>query len=165
MGYHIPANSIILANFFTITHDAAVFGPDPDTFNPERWLSASASATTTPSIDACGTNLSALKDLPQSGFGYGRRICTGRIIARNQLFIQIARLLWAFDVGPGVVDELTGERHQVDDMACKEGFLVLPKLFKAVMRPRGGWVRDVIMKSGDTHGLDLGDILGQTGAD
>jgi hypothetical protein len=163
MGYHIPANSIIIANHFSITHDASVFGPDPDTFIPERWLSAST--TTTPSVDACGMNLSAIKDLPQSGFGYGRRVCTGRIIARNQLFIQIARLLWAFEVEPGVVNEATGERHKVDDMACKEGFVTLPKPFKAVLRPRGEWVRDVIMKSGDTHGLDLGDILPQTGVD
>lgn len=163
MGYHIPANSIILPNHFTILRDTSIFGSDPDDFVPERWLSPSP--TFPPSIDACGMNLSALRDLPQSYFGYGRRICTGRIIARNQLFIQVARLLWAFDVEPGVVDEVTGERHKVDDMACEEGFVTLPKPFKAVLRPRGQWVRDAILKSGDTHGLDLSGILPQTGAD
>ncbi|KAL5042013.1 hypothetical protein BDW71DRAFT_190819 [Aspergillus fruticulosus] len=59
-------------------------------------------------------NTSVLKDLPQTGFGFGRRICTGRLIARNQLFTQTALMLWAFDVEVGADGE-NGERHEVDD--------------------------------------------------
>jgi hypothetical protein len=99
-----------------------------------------------------------LKDLPQTGFGFGRRICTGRLIARNQLFIQMARMLWAFDVEAGVVDEETGRRHEVHDMDCTEGFVTLPKPFRAVMRPRE-WVRDRILERGSTHGLHHARIL------
>ncbi|GAB1310101.1 O-methylsterigmatocystin oxidoreductase, putative [Madurella fahalii] len=162
MGYYIPANSIVLANAFAITRDESVFGQDVDNFVPERWLAEEQEEGKEPSIDGCGMNLTALKDLPQTGFGFGRRICTGRIIARNQLFIQMARMLWAFDVEAGI-SEATGQRHKVDDMDCTEGFVTLPKPFKAEMRPRGQWVRDVILRPGTTHGLDHAEILNQAG--
>lgn len=67
MGYRIPAGSIVLANHFAIARDESVFGPQTDEFIPERWISDEGD----------------LKDLPQTGFGFGRRICTGRHIARN----------------------------------------------------------------------------------
>lgn len=158
MGYRIPANSMVLGNAYAITRDESVFGPDVDEFIPERWM-ADFELEGEPSIDTCGMNTSAMKDLPQTGFGFGRRICTGRIIARTQLFIQMARLLWAFELEAGVVNETTGERHVVHDMDCTEGFITLPKPFKATMRPRGHWVRDVITKSGTTHGYDHAEML------
>lgn len=156
MGYHIPANSIVLPNAFAITRDESVFGPEPNDFRPDRWLADDPPAT--PSIDACGSNVSALKDLPHTGFGFGRRACTGKIIARNSLFIQMARMLWAFEVEPGVLGE-KGERHVVDDMDCTEGFVTLPKPFRAVMRPRGEWVTEFIRQAGTTHGVDHSEIM------
>ncbi|KAK4150445.1 cytochrome P450 [Chaetomidium leptoderma] len=160
MGYHIPANSIVLPNAFAITRDESVFGPDVDDFVPERWLADEQDTKPEPTIDVCGLNVTALKDLPQTGFGFGRRICTGRTIARNQLFIQMARMLWAFDVEAGI-SEATGQRHKVDPMDCTEGFVTLPKPFKAEMRPRGKWVRDIILQSGTTHGIDHAEVLNQ----
>ncbi|KAB5551056.1 cytochrome P450 [Coniochaeta sp. 2T2.1] len=161
-GYHIPANSIVLPNAFAICRDESVFGQDVESFIPERWLAdAEDEGKKAPSIDACGFNVTALKDLPQTGFGFGRRICTGRFIARSQLFIQMARMLWAFEVEPGVVDKSTGRRYKVDDMDCTEGFSTRPKAFRAVMRPRGQWVRDVVLEAGDTHGIDRAEILDQ----
>jgi hypothetical protein len=60
----------------------------------------------------------------------------------------MARMLWAFDVEAGVVDEETGRRHEVHDMDCTEGFVTLPKPLRAFMRPRGEWVRDRILERG-----------------
>lgn len=159
MGYHIPANSTVLPNAFAITRDESVFGDNVDSFVPERWLVQESDMGQHPHIDLCGLNTSAIKDLPQTGFGFGRRICIGRIIARNQLFIQMARILWSFDVDAGVVDEATGARHNVVDMDLTEGFVSQPKPFRAVMRPRGQWVRDAILEAGTTHHLDHSVIL------
>lgn len=161
MGYHIPANSIVLPNAFAITRDESVFGPNVDQFYPERWLADDPPSP--PTIDAGGFNTSALKDLPHTGFGFGRRICTGRIIARNQLFIQMARMLWAFDAEAGVVEG--GGRHVVSDMDCTEGFVTLPKPFRAEMRPRGEWVRELVRESGTTHGIDHSEIMDQASRD
>jgi hypothetical protein len=105
-----------------------------------------------------------LKDLPQSGFGFGRRACTGKHIARNNLFINVAKLLWAFDLEVGV-SEVTGKREEVDATAGTEGFVFSPTPFKAVFRPRGPWARDLIEREGDSHQLDYAKILEQVGND
>ncbi|KAH7305581.1 cytochrome P450 [Stachybotrys elegans] len=161
-GYRIPANSVILPNFFAITRDETLFGKDTDSFIPERWLTDPAEADgKTSQMDTNGTNVTVIRgDLPQTGFGFGRRLCTGRHIARNQLFIQMARMLWCFDVESGVATK-TGAKHLVNDMDSIEGFVNPPKPFRAVFRPRGQWVRDVIAKCSDTHGIDHVNIRDQ----
>ncbi|KAK8080937.1 cytochrome P450 [Apiospora hydei] len=156
MGYRIPAGSLVMGNHYAITRDESVFGPDADAFQPERWLH-------NPDGSIIDHEHCTLKDLPQTGFGFGRRICTGRNIARNGLFIQAARLLWAFDVEAGVVNDLTGERRRVDDMDCTEGFVTMPKPFRASFRPRGDWVREIVQARCDTHGEDFVGMLDQAG--
>lgn len=148
MGHKIPAGSIVMGNHFAITRDESVFGDRPDDFIPERWLAEDGS----------------LKDLPWTGFGFGRRICSGRYIARNGLFIHMAKLLWAFNIEVGVSEE-TGEREAVDDTAGSEGFVFVPTPFKAVFRPRGPWARDLVEGQGSTHEIDHGEMLDQIGND
>ncbi|KAI7547780.1 hypothetical protein KC331_g4808 [Hortaea werneckii] len=138
-SYYIPANTIVLPNLYAIARDETMFGSEVDTFIPERW------------IDANGK----LKDLPDIGFGFGRRICAGRHVARNGLFIKVARLLWTFNIEPGV-DRTTGNTIEVSDMDCVDGLVVLPKPFKAVFRPRCDNVKDVL----NSHGkVDIDDHL------
>lgn len=148
MGHKIPAGSIVMGNHFAITRDESVFGDRPDDFIPERWLAEDGS----------------LKELPLTGFGFGRRICSGRNIARNGLFIHMAKLLWAFDVEVGI-SEITDERERVDDLAGSEGFVFIPKPFKAFFRPRDQRARDLIEKQGSTHGIDHAELLDQAGND
>lgn len=149
-GYTIPANSVVLANHWAITREEAVF-PDADSFVPERWLPDDHDAT-------------ELKSLPVVGFGYGRRTCPGRHFARNILWIGIARLLWAFDIEPGVSEE-TGKPVKIDPLAATDGLVMRPEPFKASFKPRGAWVSDIIKRECDTHGEDLTAILGQIEAD
>ncbi|KAG9254166.1 putative cytochrome P450 [Emericellopsis atlantica] len=158
MDYRIPANSIVLPNAFAICRDESVFGANPNSFDPERWMTGDT--TQPPTVDACGLNTTALKDLPQTGFGFGRRICTGRIIARNQLFIQMARMLWAFDVEAGIRED-TGQRHVVDDMDCTEGFVTLPKPLRTVMKVRGEHVTRIVKERGTTHNINHAAVLEQ----
>lgn len=160
LNYRIPADSIVIGNAFAITRDESVFGDNVHAFDPQRWMSEETA--TTPQGDICGLNTSVLRDLPQTGFGFGRRVCTGRTMARTQLFIQVARMLWAFDVEAGIIDETTAKRHVVDDMECTEGFVTQPKPFRAVMRPRGEWARKVVRDMGSTHEVDHSAILEQT---
>ena len=148
-GYRIPAGSVVLANHWAITREGAVFGPDVDSFVPERWLDEGATE---------------LKNLPVVGFGYGRRTCPGRHFARNIVWIAVARLLWAFDIEAGRSEE-TGEPVAIDDLAATDGLVMRPESFKASFKPRGPWVRDLILSECDTHGEDLTAILSQIGAD
>ncbi|KAF1948775.1 putative cytochrome P450, partial [Byssothecium circinans] len=155
-GYRIPANSVVIPNHWSITRDEEVFGADVEAFEPERWLPAE-------SQDGSENPSSGLKDLPTVGFGYGRRICPGRHVARNVLWISVARLLWAFDIEPGTSE--TGERLVNDSMAATDGLVTKPLPFKASFKPRGQWVHDIIMKEGGTYDVKFSDILEGIGAD
>lgn len=65
------------------THDPAVY-PDPSAFRPERFLTTS---TYTAELD------------PRTfTFGFGRRICPGRYVADNALFLTIAQSLAVFKI-------------------------------------------------------------------
>ncbi|KAI7090550.1 hypothetical protein KC356_g1465 [Hortaea werneckii] len=132
----IPAHTISLPNSYTVVRDETAVGSEVTAFTPGPW------------IDANGK----LKDLPDVGFGVGRRIFAGRHIARSGLFIKVARLLWAFEIVPGV-DRITGGTIKVSNMNCVDGLVMLPKRLKAVFRPRCDTVKDVI-NSYETMGID-----------
>ncbi|KAJ7845283.1 cytochrome P450 [Mycena olivaceomarginata] len=76
-----PRGSTIIANLWGIHLNPADF-PDPHRFDPERFMSK--------------------RDYPgpwqHSSFGYGRRVCPGQYLASNSLYLNIARILWGFDL-------------------------------------------------------------------
>lgn len=106
-GYRIPADATVIGNHWAIHLDEEVY-KDPYTFSPDRWIEN--------------------PNLPLSAFGFGRRVCTGQHIARNSLLINIARMLWAFDIGYKVEN---GVRHEIDPLVMTQGFNSRPMPFKA----------------------------------
>lgn len=86
-GYHIPAGTWLTANLWAIHRNPNEF-PDPDVFRPERYLEGKER----PYPNAKGHN----------GFGFGRRQCSGQPLAEQGIFISIARLLWAYNIQPGL---------------------------------------------------------------
>lgn len=66
--------------------------PDPDTFNPDRWLNPDY-----PTFQAPLTHYPDLKRYLT--FGEGRRICPGLQLAERSLFIEVSTLMWACSVG------------------------------------------------------------------
>jgi len=77
-GYRIPKGAVLIANNWLFMHDPNVY-PDPMAFRPERHL-----------------DMPGHKAEPNPRnfiFGYGRRICPGRFVADNALFITIAQSL------------------------------------------------------------------------
>lgn len=140
-GLKIPAGSTVILNVWALHHDPTL-QPSPSTFNPSRYAShpLPASAYTTASADR-----------DHYGYGTGRRICPGIHLAERNLFIAMAKLLWAFDFGrardgygmevPVDVDALTG---------YSEGFLVSAKDFKMDARVRSERRRRIIMDEFDT---------------
>lgn len=65
-----------------ILHDESVF-PDAKNFKPEHFLD--------PNIK-----------FPEQAFGFGRRICPGRFMARASVWIAVACMLATFDVSKAV---------------------------------------------------------------
>lgn len=142
MGYHIPKGATVIALFWAMALDNGTF-ERPLEFLPERWLEESKNADGKVRF----TNF----------FGYGRRICTGRHIARNSLFLLIARLLWGFNIRHAV-DE-NGEIKKADDMAMTSGFVSNPMPFEAVFEPRSAQAKSVIENSWHTAEKDVDLIM------
>ncbi|KAJ7616024.1 cytochrome P450 [Roridomyces roridus] len=116
-GYRIPAKSVVFPNVWAILHDGKVYGPDPSAFRPERFLCADGKLNT------------AVPD-PQAGFGFGRRICPGRHLAEESIWIAVVSILAVFDIKkkPGV--EPSYEYTQ--------GILSEPLPFECDIRVRAG---------------------------
>lgn len=90
-GYFIPKDTAITGNVWAIHRNPREF-PEPDVFRPERFLGGPER----PYPNKQGHN----------AFGWGRRQCSGQPLAEQGLFITIARLLWAFDIRPGLDEKV-----------------------------------------------------------
>ena len=87
-GIFIPKGTICLANAWHMNHDREIFGNNAEDFDPARYL------------DGGGT-VAGGSDLKKDGhfsYGFGSRVCVGRLMADNALFINIAILLWAMKI-------------------------------------------------------------------
>ena len=85
-GMFIPKGATCMANIWHCNHDRSVFGDTADEFKPERHLGDN------------GELLPGPQETNQEGhvsFGFGRRVCVGRNLANDSLFIHTARILWA----------------------------------------------------------------------
>lgn len=107
--------------------------PDPDTFNPQRWLSPSFPTFREPS-----TKFPNLQNF--SSFGFGRRICPGMNIAENSLHLLTARIAWAATITkrPGV---------EVPLYDYTAGLNVQPKPFVFDLKERSASRKELVNKT------------------
>ncbi|XP_013406758.1 cytochrome P450 10 [Lingula anatina] len=82
-GYHIPKGKHVQANLYGMGHDAKLF-EDPEKFNPERWLRDGAHASM------------GMKIFSNMRFGHGARMCIGRRIAEQEIYIALVKILKNF---------------------------------------------------------------------
>ncbi|KAK6471135.1 25-hydroxyvitamin D-1 alpha hydroxylase [Huso huso] len=83
--YIIPKKTLITLCHFATSRDPKVFS-NPDSFQPQRWLSRDQSHHPYASIP----------------FGFGKRSCIGRRIAELEVYLALARILTRFEVKPEV---------------------------------------------------------------
>lgn len=115
-GMFIPKGSTIIAplwssqwpsQFFSFQFDVLLIWksivhlnesdfPEPNEFRPERFVEKR---------DYPGT-------FGHSAFGWGRRICPGMHLGSASVELNIARILWAFEVGPA--KDASGKDIEVD---------------------------------------------------
>ena len=92
-GYFIPAGTPLISNMWAIHRHARDF-PDPDDFRPERFLEGKHKR---PYPNSKGLN----------PFGWGRRQCSGQPLAEQGLRYSLTRILWAFDLKPGLDENVS----------------------------------------------------------
>ncbi|KAM7198972.1 Cytochrome P450 [Rhypophila sp. PSN 637] len=84
--YHVPAGTKIGVNSMAVQRDTAVFGDDVNFFRPERFLEA-------PTLEK---RLEMERQVDLS-WGYGRYICSGKLVAQMELNKVFFELLRDFD--------------------------------------------------------------------
>ncbi|PYI09628.1 putative cytochrome P450 [Aspergillus sclerotiicarbonarius CBS 121057] len=110
-GYRIPKGAIVMQNIWSITHNPTTYS-SPETFNPDRFLGA------TPDPDPADVV-----------FGFGRRICPGRVLADSSIFVTVAMALAVLKIQPGAGEgkEMGGKKLEVDFSPGVVSHPVLPR--------------------------------------
>jgi cytochrome P450 len=135
-GYRIPARSLLLANNFHFTHDPNVY-PDPMVFRPERYLDTPAQP-----------------DPRQFVFGYGRRICPGRYVADNALFLTIAQVLAVFDIRKVVGGDGKDLKPKV---GFTPGVISHPEPFRCKIKVKGKEHEKLVRRAQEEHPVGKSD--------
>ncbi|KIM73756.1 hypothetical protein PILCRDRAFT_828807, partial [Piloderma croceum F 1598] len=117
-GYFIPAGTIVLPNQWAMLHDETEY-PEPFAFLPERWI---------------------LKDGQKEprhpekvAFGFGRRICPGKDLADDSIYIIAATILATLNVQKARDPHgkpITPPGHY------RKGLLSHPEPFECAITPR-----------------------------
>ncbi|SJK97106.1 uncharacterized protein ARMOST_00356 [Armillaria ostoyae] len=113
------------------SHDESMY-PDPMTFRPERFMDASAAKDEGP----CDPNTIA--------FGWGRRICPGRFLAENSLWLHVATTLACFNISPIIGSD---GRPVIPPRDYTSGLASRPKPFSCHVLPRNLGVVELIRDS------------------
>ncbi|KAI3611320.1 cytochrome p450 [Moniliophthora roreri] len=121
-GYLIPKGSVVLGNSHAILRDEAVYGPDVDAFRPDRFLNEDG--TLKKGMDS------------EAAFGYGRRICPGRNMARDSIFITIAYLLFSYEFSV-----IEGDAPMAE---YTSGLTVFPLPYRCKITPRSEEIKALI---------------------
>lgn len=127
MNYHIPQGATVISNCYAILHDANLYGPNTDTFDPSRFL------------DSTQTRIKEDGPMGLDAFGFGRRICPGLEIAFESLWLIVMSVLAVFDISkPDVEDNEFGK--------YSSGLISHPLPFKLKIVPRSkeaeAWIRN-----------------------
>ncbi|PVI03088.1 cytochrome P450 [Periconia macrospinosa] len=137
-GYRIPKGALLLPNIWWFTHDPTVY-PDPMTFNPDRHI-------TTPTHKA-------EPDPRTFTFGFGKRICPGRYVADNAIFMTIAQTLSCFNIKKPVIDGKVVE----PEVRYLPGAITEPVPFKVDVAPRSKKHEELVRKSEEKYPWEESD--------
>ncbi|KAF5379290.1 hypothetical protein D9757_007621 [Collybiopsis confluens] len=126
-GYHIPKGCEVVPNIWAMNRDPDIY-EEPDKFIPERFLASEEG----PFIHINGI----------LAFGFGRRVCPGRYMAENTVWLTIASVLATLSLGKakderGREIDIPGEFTNV--------FFRHPKPFQCSFTPRTPYARDLIL--------------------
>jgi hypothetical protein len=110
---------------------------DPERFDPTRYLDDPLSEA-----ESMAQADSDLRD--HFTFGAGRRNCPGLHIAHNSLFINVARIMWAFDISKSMDENGRAIEPSTDALP---GFLLTPVKFACHFEPRSESHVEIVEKA------------------
>ncbi|KAF9062974.1 cytochrome P450 2 Le.CYP2 [Rhodocollybia butyracea] len=125
-GYHIPKGCVVLPNVWAMNRDPNVYS-EPDEFIPERFLN---------SPDGPFTSINDIH-----AFGFGRRVCVGRYVADNMVWLAIASVLATLDLRKAKDDD--GREIHISGEFTPH-FFRHPKPYQSCIRPRDAQALELI---------------------
>ncbi|KAI6004482.1 cytochrome P450 [Pisolithus orientalis] len=131
-GMYIPKGVTVLINLWAMTQNELRY-PHPAAFNPERHLTASGTL-------AEGT--------APPNFGLGRRVCPGRYVADQSLWVAIVSILATLRIGKAR-DEAGHEVDVIPEFAG--GLSSHPKPFRCSVEARSSRAAELIYASVGTN--------------
>jgi Cytochrome P450 len=112
--------------------------PDPETFNPNRWID--------PKFPTYKEPLTRYPNLTNySIFGFGRRICPGMNIAERSLHLLTARIIWAFQLSHKL--DAQGREIPIPLYNYTAGFNTQPEQFLFELAARSERKADIIKQA------------------
>jgi cytochrome P450 len=108
-GMFIPKGTIVMANVWHLNRDPELYGADSEHFNPARFFDTPCPPET--------------REEGHVTYGFGRRVCVGKHVANNSLFIDLAMTLWACNIEPG--KDIHGNVITIDVDGCVENGIVV----------------------------------------
>lgn len=122
-GVRIPKGTLLLPAVWFFTRDSETYH-DPEAFKPERFLA--------PYNEPFATNFT---------FGFGRRVCPGKVLADASLFLTFAQSLAVFDIRKAV----DGSGHAIEpEHTFGNGIISHPGAFGVQVAPRASRCRDLV---------------------
>ncbi|TFK48755.1 cytochrome P450 [Heliocybe sulcata] len=123
-GYFIPKGTIVVANIWGFLHDPDAY-KDPAHFNPDRFM---GSKPETDPVDVV--------------FGFGRRICPGRYLAEQSVWLSCAMTLAAFSISKAVRPDGSVIEPEVD---FSSEIISHAKPFQCAISPRSKSAEAIVL--------------------
>ncbi|KAL0953294.1 hypothetical protein HGRIS_004543 [Hohenbuehelia grisea] len=118
-GWRIPKGTTVLANIWSMLHDEEQY-PNPQTFDPSRYLKQEQAGR-------------SINPVPELAFGFGRRICPGRFLALDSIWIIIATVLSVYEITKA---RDTAGNVLEPQVSYTSGLISRPKTFPFRLVPR-----------------------------
>ncbi|PBL03455.1 cytochrome P450 [Armillaria gallica] len=124
-GYYIPAGATVISNVWAILHEEKDY-PNPLVFDPNRFIPEDGKEP---------------QPEPAAAFGFGRRVCPGRHLALNTVWITIASMAATLSFSKAIDPE--GRVIEPSD-TYTDGFVSLPVPFKCAIKARSAQAKALI---------------------
>ncbi|KAE9396842.1 cytochrome P450 1 [Gymnopus androsaceus JB14] len=126
-GYHIPKGCSVTPNIWAMNRDPDVYAR-PDDFLPERFLDTPTGPF---------TNIGDIH-----AFGFGRRVCVGRYMADNAVWLSIASVLATLNL----TKPKDKEGNEIDiSEEFSHCFARYPKPYQCTITPRAPYAEKLIL--------------------
>ncbi|KAJ7154753.1 putative monooxygenase [Mycena filopes] len=123
-GMYLPKGSLMIPNVWYMLHDPEVY-PDPHTFNPDRYK-------------GLDSEMDKVTDL---AFGFGRRVCPGKLFAEGTFFTIASTLLSTCEIVPPVDAE---GKPVIPNITFTTGTITFPSEFEVNIKCRSEKAREML---------------------